>query len=1067
MEVAVKGKAKRRHLSADDCSELGHSAAGSSALTQPHTVRLTQGKRNPNSGLYPRTPSKRRKCASATSSPAGYQKGINDFFRVTGVLSSSPNKLQGACSSTHSIGPRSLFPKDKLQMDQEKEEEEEEDDDISLLDALNSQPCPVDENEIDDAYLLTADNMQENAQKKEEEVDYLEGITAEMFDEDFEPSGPGLSAVEEEVEALPDAHFGLLGSSKNLQQPNGCVDDLPEEVLRQVLSLVPAQDLYRSVQLVCQRWSNIVQDPKFVPYKKQYFRYMMRESDTVKRVNGELKNILRHPLDHSIRNLIILMAQHKPAQRFRPDLLLDCVKKHRLFPQAEASIRLRIPVIQKQHNLGIEGTNPYAAMAVILLLSESVEDIQSLVSLLNNCLSYTAITEYLNRMAMMLLAIKRQTGMHISNRLHYNIYYVLHLMENGPVAVSFDQSRGPQISLTGEQQMVLGHNIQRDHVLKIMAFAGTGKTTTLVKYAERRPDLRFLYVAFNRSVAKEAERRFPNNVISKTVHALAFREIGLRYQIAKKLTYSMKPFNINMVLQKGRGGFVKSKIVMQTISTFLASTDKEINITHVPDTHVTKSRTIIHIAPGEKPLFVEDARFIWTQMKDVREKKKQAFFMTHDGYLKLWQLSRPCLSHEFDVIFIDEAQDCTPAILDIMLSQSCGKILVGDPHQQIYTFKGAVNALDTVNHTHIFYLTQSFRFGAEIAYVGAAILKVCKNVQKILVGGKQKGGVSDDSAVDVAESVRRGVSPSRGKTAILSRTNLTVFSEAVKVTDANSSCRIHFVGGIQGLGLERIKDVWNIMQDSKKLENGQKYEAKSIKDPFLRIFAKKSDKPFHALRLYAEQTEDRELEAKLGIVEKYGPRIPELVSRLQTCHEDDYFRADFILGTVHKAKGMEFDTVMVTDDFARIPASRHNLRFYRNFIIDQIPPDEWNLIYVAVTRAKSSLIISESIRRLLTLDGEYFLKSDMPSALIKDDQPLPCCVANCPNCITPGSAFIMSRRQINCSDGVSHGGPLCERCVWARIGPMAFLMTDDVQSMAEIPENFQIARHHIMLLALF
>jgi len=44
--------------------------------------------------------------------------------------------------------------------------------------------------------------------------------------------------------------------------------------------------------------------------------------------------------------------------------------------------------------------------------------------------------------------------------------------------------------------------------------------------------------------------------------------------------------------------------------------------------------------------------------------------------------------------------------MDIMLSQSCGKILVGDPHQQIYTFRGAVNALHAVPHTHIYYLTQ-------------------------------------------------------------------------------------------------------------------------------------------------------------------------------------------------------------------------------------------------------------------------------------------------------------------------------------------------------------------------
>lgn len=44
--------------------------------------------------------------------------------------------------------------------------------------------------------------------------------------------------------------------------------------------------------------------------------------------------------------------------------------------------------------------------------------------------------------------------------------------------------------------------------------------------------------------------------------------------------------------------------------------------------------------------------------------------------------------------------------MDVLLSQRCAKILVGDPHQQIYTFRGAVNALNIVDHTHIYYLTQ-------------------------------------------------------------------------------------------------------------------------------------------------------------------------------------------------------------------------------------------------------------------------------------------------------------------------------------------------------------------------
>ena len=68
-----------------------------------------------------------------------------------------------------------------------------------------------------------------------------------------------------------------------------------------------------------------------------------------------------------------------------------------------------------------------------------------------------------------------------------------------------------------------------------MCDAGTGKTTTLVKYAEQRPHLRFLYVAFNKSVASEAQRRFPSNVACKTVHSLAFNEAGKMKEVSPQM----------------------------------------------------------------------------------------------------------------------------------------------------------------------------------------------------------------------------------------------------------------------------------------------------------------------------------------------------------------------------------------------------------------------------------------------------------------------------------------------------------------------------------------------------
>jgi F-box protein, helicase, 18 len=89
------------------------------------------------------------------------------------------------------------------------------------------------------------------------------------------------------------------------------------------------------------------------------------------------------------------------------------------------------------------------------------------------------------------------------------------------------------------------------------------------------------------------------------------------------------------------------------------------------------------------------------------------------GYLKLYQLSKPQIQL-YDCLFIDEAQDLTPgkslssmpatpllaAVTDIVNNQRVSKILVGDKHQQIYAFRGAVNAMTQIQSTATFYLTK-------------------------------------------------------------------------------------------------------------------------------------------------------------------------------------------------------------------------------------------------------------------------------------------------------------------------------------------------------------------------
>lgn len=66
--------------------------------------------------------------------------------------------------------------------------------------------------------------------------------------------------------------------------------------------------------------------------------------------------------------------------------------------------------------------------------------------------------------------------------------------------------------------------------LVVNAFAGTGKTTTLVQFAQVNPDSKMLYLAYNRAIRDEAEQKFPFNVECKTSHQLAWSHFGRHFR---------------------------------------------------------------------------------------------------------------------------------------------------------------------------------------------------------------------------------------------------------------------------------------------------------------------------------------------------------------------------------------------------------------------------------------------------------------------------------------------------------------------------------------------------------
>ncbi|EMP39437.1 F-box only protein 18, partial [Chelonia mydas] len=930
---------KRKHLTASDCEAFSQSREGSSSLTQPFSQRQASG--DLNRGLYPTYRTKRQQEGQ------DHQRSITDYFKVIQTQTTS-NKV----AKSNEVKEESL---DDSFMDDGLE-------DYCALLGYDGDAKPASGGP---AASRKRPLCSEGAGSNYTEYSKCGGTDKKPTMDSSLKYSPGHTEIRQdpdviEIDPIPDSYFGLLGTLCG-KEPQGHIDQLPNEVLRIIFSFLPVTDLYLNLSLVCHRWREIVSDPLFILWKKLYHQYLMKEAQALLTVEWILDRYsITQEQDQCVLGFIRYMAASNADRRMDPDAVLRCLKQHHLFTKAEKCIIQRLPDLE-----GTAGAvNVWAVIAAIVLFSDGVRDIQKLMACLrrpSSTLSVLDVTETLYCMATLLNAM-REKGINISN------------------------SNKLDIKLTHEQQRILNHTILPGQVVKIMAFAGTGKTSTLIKYAEKFPHLSFLYVAFNKAIVENGKSVFPPNVMCKTFHSLAYASVGKNYKEKGKLNFSnLSPYyTISFILKHrtGQSVFVRAKTVSQTLGSFFASSDEFISVEHTPiwckNTHGAR----VLVCEEEKQIIVEEARRIWDNMKILNGNTELNCKMTSDGYLKLWQLEKPRL-YTYDAIFVDEAQDCTPAIMDIVLSQTCGIIFVGDPHQQIYTFRGAVNALFAVPHTHIFYLTQSFRFGPEIAYVGSTILDVCKKIRnKMLVGGNQE----------------------------------------VKL---------------------------------------------QIDDHFIKKWVEKDG--FQGLKNYAAKTEDRELEVKITIVEKYNVRIPELVARIKNSHVSTIAFADYVIGTVHKAKGLEFDTVLVADDFVKVPCARHNLQRLPQFITDMSSEDEWNLLYVAVTRAKKHLLMTKSLEYLLTLAGEYFLRPELTSEALKEGA-IRCSVSQCHNAVPADSILTMKKVPFAYSNGTKdQGGYLCHACVQQRLGPLTQLTISPelVLTMDVVDEVLEIPRHLAVLHDLF
>lgn len=500
-------------------------------------------------------------------------------------------------------------------------------------------------------------------------------------------------------------------------------------------------------------------------------------------------------------------------------------------------------------------------------------------------------------------------------------------------------------TLSPEQHKVV-YSKSRDMVVK--ARAGAGKTHTLRAFAEKRPRARFLYIVFNKENAKEARDKFPDNVEAATSHSIAWTKGGMGKQFGAKMSGGLRPRDVAQEFRSQGMTMAQAKATIDVVSRFCSSAAKRVSDVSCDlgsndlKTKIDAQRAMgmaasaslfrqLSVVEGKEKQMrkaVPNAARLWDRMCDPRSETR----MTHDGYLKLYSMVGAPLGG-YDCLLFDEAQDANPATIDILNRSPIGnRVSVGDDYQAIYGFRGSVNALamlEARGGVESCTLTQTWRFGPEIAEAANTVLRACGE-PAVLVGMGRQGHLMS------AKEIMQKASSARGATAVLTRGNIAALLHALETPGL-----VHFAGGGSGQYRgELIEDVYRLRY---------REDVGAIRNPDVRFC-----ESFDQLAQYAEDTQDVDLLSSIEFVEKTKTRTLEELTNIRKREVTDGRHADIILSTVHRSKGLEWDNVvlgdfkMSVDDFR--DAATLAIRMGRPLPMDV--QQEINLLYVGATRAR-------------------------------------------------------------------------------------------------------------------
>lgn len=518
-------------------------------------------------------------------------------------------------------------------------------------------------------------------------------------------------------------------------------------------------------------------------------------------------------------------------------------------------------------------------------------------------------------------------------------------------------------ALTDQQQAIVDAVASGRELVVVKALAGTGKTSTLAAVArhlqETQPDKRLLYLAFNKVTADEAKSRMPSNVEALTSNAMAHRAVP--DHMSRRLNpRGIKPRDLIKKLPITRDLYVDghrlattydlARLASRTMERWCQSADATPARAHVPSPSAGDGsdiyrtlQTLSYLAskdcttPDAEEAAMEEAiASAWAKVVDLVLRIVSAWWaqvvdpsgtiqVSFDQEVKFWALSGVRFDQPgsgargpVDIVLLDEAQDTNHVLGALVAAQTIQQVYVGDRNQQIYAWRGSVDFLDAVDTGDALSLTASWRFGPQIAQQANAFLRLIGTHETLIGKGPAStiGSISDPDAV-------------------VCRTNAGLLEAAVTMDTSGKT-----VGVPKGMKFE----LTSLAETVAWLRDGGRRPVKVHED-------------------LAEFTTWQEV-MKEATTDSNGPvaRLVALVSSIpiaallrlveRLVDVDQAFKGrptwDVMVTTAHKAKGLEWDSVRIADDF---PPPRTD----EAGALEVPSPEELRLAYVSVTRAKRAL----------------------------------------------------------------------------------------------------------------